>query len=313
VRDSIQFVTAFVVVAALLPRTSDAAGCESLASLSLSNTTIISAESVAAGTFRLPPDSPRADSSFFTTFGKLRAFCRVRGAIEPVKSSHIEFEVWMPSAGWNHKYVGTGNGGFGGTINYYRLAEAVNAGYAASATDTGHRGPVGDTSWAPHHPERVIDFKKRAGMEAKLCIGTVVSVLGACAFALAQPPLADFDGGSREFELISVSDDGAQGNNDSFAPLVSADRRFVVFSSRASNLVRRDTNESVDVFIRDRAEDETKRIAGDTSADQPFGFDVTAADITPDARSISLVTRADLRPEQEVGFFAADVYVRDRR
>lgn len=153
---------ALILGAVLLPRPSSAAGCETLAALSLPNTTITSAESVSAGAFTLPADSPRADSSFFTAFEKLRAFCRVRGAIEPATDSHIEFEVWLPSDGWNHKYVGAGNGGFGGTINYFRLAEAVNAGYAASATDTGHRGTVNDTNWAPHHPEKVIDFNDRA-------------------------------------------------------------------------------------------------------------------------------------------------------
>jgi tannase/feruloyl esterase len=159
---STSFVWIVAFVAALMPKSSGASGCDGLAALSLPDTRITSAEAVAAGAFKLPPDASRADSSFFTAFEKLRSFCRVRGAIEPTKDSHIEFEVWLPSEGWNRKYVGAGNGGFGGTINYFRLAEAVNAGYAASATDTGHRGTVGDTSWALHHPEKVIDFNDRA-------------------------------------------------------------------------------------------------------------------------------------------------------
>jgi Tol biopolymer transport system component len=123
-----------------------------------------------------------------------------------------------------------------------------------------------------------------------------------------------FDRKNRRLELVSRSSDGEQGNDDSFAPLVSADGRFVVFSSRASNLVRRDTNQSVDVFLRDRNEGTTTRLAADdTNRDQPFGFDVVAGDITPGATVVTLLTRADLQREQDVGFFAADVYVRDPR
>ncbi|OLE50622.1 MAG: hypothetical protein AUI36_19115 [Cyanobacteria bacterium 13_1_40CM_2_61_4] len=114
--------------------------------------------------------------------------------------------------------------------------------------------------------------------------------------------------------LVSRSSDGEQGNNDSFGALVSDDGRFVVFTSRASNLVRGDDNQSADVFRRDLEEGRTERLAADdTSPDQPFGFDIVATDITPRARNIALLTRADLVPEQDVGFFVADVYVLDTR
>jgi Tol biopolymer transport system component len=123
-----------------------------------------------------------------------------------------------------------------------------------------------------------------------------------------------FDRGQRRLRLVSRNSDGVQGNDDSFGALVSADGRFVVFSSRASNLVRHDTNQSVDVFRRDLETGTTERLAADdTSADQPFGFDVIASDITPNAGQVALLTRADLLPEQDVGFFAADVYVFDPR
>ena len=35
-------------------------------------------------------------------------------------------------------------------------------------------------------------------------------------------------------------------------PAISADGRFVAFYSDATNLVRGDTNRSIDVFVRDR-------------------------------------------------------------
>jgi Tol biopolymer transport system component len=123
-----------------------------------------------------------------------------------------------------------------------------------------------------------------------------------------------FDRGRRILRLVSKNSDEVQGNDDSFGALVSADGRFVVFSSRASNLVRRDTNQSVDVFRRDLNTGAVERLAADdTSADRPFGFDVIASDITPSAGVVALLTRADLLPEQDVGFFVADVYVFDPR
>jgi hypothetical protein len=68
----------------------------------------------------------------------------VHAVSAPSAGSHIEFEVWLPSSGWNGRYVGAGNGGYGGSINYYRLAEAVDGGYVGSSTDTGHRGSMVD-------------------------------------------------------------------------------------------------------------------------------------------------------------------------
>jgi hypothetical protein len=51
----------------------------------------------------------------------------------------------------------------------------------------------------------------------------------------------------------NLSTSGAQGNLTSYHPSISADARFVVFVSSASNLVPGDTNGFDDVFIRDRA------------------------------------------------------------
>src|SRR5262249_34377748 len=85
---------------------------------------------------------PGGDASFFSAFDTLPAFCRVQAIASPAAGSRIGLEVWLPAASWIGRYVGAGNGGQGGTINYYRLAEAVNAGYVGSSTDTGHRGAV---------------------------------------------------------------------------------------------------------------------------------------------------------------------------
>jgi hypothetical protein len=55
-----------------------------------------------------------------------------------------------------------------------------------------------------------------------------------------------------ETARVSVAGDGTQGNADSTAPAISADGRYVVFTSAASNLVANDTNGVSDVFLHDR-------------------------------------------------------------
>jgi feruloyl esterase len=72
----------------------------------------------------------------------------------------IKIEVWMPVANWNGKFMGVGNGGWSGAIVYGALASALNHGYAAASTNTGHDG--GDASFALGHPEKLVDFAYRA-------------------------------------------------------------------------------------------------------------------------------------------------------
>ena len=132
--------------------------CESLAALTLPNTTISAAETVAAGAFKspVPAFGPGAD------FAKLPAFCRVQGSIKPTSDSDIRFEVWLPTEGWNGKFMQTGNGAAAGSIVYASLADALAHGYAAANTDTGHQGAGGDFGWAVGHPEKLTDYAYRA-------------------------------------------------------------------------------------------------------------------------------------------------------
>ncbi|MBI1851379.1 MAG: HYR domain-containing protein [Planctomycetes bacterium] len=77
---------------------------------------------------------------------------------------------------------------------------------------------------------------------------------------------------------ISVDSAGAQGNGRSGATLdrllISADGRFVVFDSDATNLVADDTNARSDVFVRDRLTNETIRMSVDASGAQSNGTSV---------------------------------------
>jgi uncharacterized membrane protein len=55
-----------------------------------------------------------------------------------------------------------------------------------------------------------------------------------------------------ETTRVSIADDGTEGNISSDVPSVAADGRYVAFASWANNLVPGDTNNSLDVFVRDR-------------------------------------------------------------
>ncbi len=67
---------------------------------------------------------------------------------------------------------------------------------------------------------------------------------------------------------VSVATNGMQGDRESDDPHLSADGRFVVFSSTASTLVSGDTPLSGDVFLHDRLTHTTTRISTPRSATQ---------------------------------------------
>jgi feruloyl esterase len=130
------------------------ADCGALKNLALENTTIVLAESVTSGTLAVSEQAP--------TLQGLPAFCRVTGIMRPTSDSEIHFEVWMPEKDWNGRFLGTGNGGFAGSIYYQQLAGYLRRGFATAGTDTGHQAEGTDASWAFGHPEKVKDFGWRA-------------------------------------------------------------------------------------------------------------------------------------------------------
>jgi Tol biopolymer transport system component len=70
-----------------------------------------------------------------------------------------------------------------------------------------------------------------------------------------------YDRQTGETTRVSVGAGGEEANGDSFAPAISGDGRYVVFSSSASNLVPGDTNNADDIFLRDRVANATTRIS----------------------------------------------------
>ncbi len=127
-----------------------AAPCTSLAGLSLPHVTVTAAQSVPAGTFTAANGQ---------VFQNLPAFCRVAAFATPTPASHINFEVWMPAAGWNGKFRGEGSGGSAGAIGFGAMVNGLTHNYATMANDNGHIG----SNWSFSQPgERVVDFGHRA-------------------------------------------------------------------------------------------------------------------------------------------------------
>ncbi len=132
--------------------------CERLATLTIPNATVTTAQTVAAGSFVGPP-APFSGVDVSALYKSLPEFCRVVAEAKPTSDSDIKMEIWLPVSGWNGKLQGIGNGGFAGLVDDMQLSLAVKAGYAATATDAGHAG--GDAAWAVGHPEKVVDFGHR--------------------------------------------------------------------------------------------------------------------------------------------------------
>ena len=84
---------------------------------------------------------------------------------------------------------------------------------------------------------------------------------------------------------ISISSAGAEGNGRSSYPAISADGRFVVFESDASNLVGGDTNGVRDIFVRDRSTGKTTLVSRSSAGVQGNGGSLAAA-ISADGRFV---------------------------
>ena len=143
--------------------------CETLAAKLIPDAASIVATQVAANGMVLPkgsiPANPGLSISGEVPSDQHGAFCRVVAVLKPAASSHIRTEVWLPLAGWNGKFIGVGNFGWGGDLPYSNMMAGLQKGYAVAGNDTGH-----DSSGSAGHggkfllsnPEGLIDYAYRA-------------------------------------------------------------------------------------------------------------------------------------------------------
>lgn len=131
--------------------------------------------------------------------------------------------------------------------------------------------------------------------------------------------LADNNGASDIFlrdtisnatERISISSTGEEGNYDSYEPSISADGRYVAFTSYATNLVPGDTNGFSDVFIRDRLLNTTYCLSISNTG-EGGNADSYGSSISADGRYIAFVSPANnLVSNDDNGF--SDIFVYDQ-
>src|SRR4029453_15940937 len=122
---------------------------------------------------------------------------------------------------------------------------------------------------------------------------------------------------------VSVASNGGAPNGPSWAPRLSADGRYVAFTSAASNLVPGDTNGVEDVFVHDRVTHTTTRVSVSSDApesDQPsirpaingdgsvVAFVSKASTLAPSALSPNCAPMPMLQPPGA----CSEVFVRDR-
>ncbi|MFJ7906603.1 TolB family protein [Kitasatospora sp. NPDC096204] len=109
---------------------------------------------------------------------------------------------------------------------------------------------------------------------------------------------------------VNVSPDGAPADDWSEPLGLSADGRYALFTSLASNLVPSDTNRLYDVFVRDLWTHRTERVSLADDGAQLDGSSSQAA-ISADGRYVAFSSdAANAVPGQDSG--RTDVYVRDR-
>ncbi len=131
----------------------------------------------------------------------------------------------------------------------------------------------------------------------------------------------DRNGSSDVFVLVpgtglvraSVSSDGDEADGASSEPDISADGRYVVFTSNAGNLVEGDANGQADVFVRDLLSGVTVLVSAshrDRANDRAADGESTAPAISPDGGHVSFSSDAPDVVEGD-GNHRQDVFLRD--
>jgi archaellum component FlaF (FlaF/FlaG flagellin family) len=117
-----------------------------------------------------------------------------------------------------------------------------------------------------------------------------------------------YDGQIGETTRVSVDAAGTEGNDDSWASDISADGRYVVLSSDASNLVPGDTNGECDVIAHDRVTGENTLVSVDSAGNQGDLYSNRGV-ISANNRYIAFVSAASNLVTGDTGNW--DIFVHD--
>jgi Tol biopolymer transport system component len=116
-------------------------------------------------------------------------------------------------------------------------------------------------------------------------------------------------------ERVSVDSSGGEANGSSYDSAVSADWRYVVFNSFASNLVSGDSNNTGDIFVHDRETGTTTRVSVDSAGNQAEASEDGGGSYRPaisaDGRYVAFDSIASNLVPGDLG--GLDVFVHDRQ
>jgi Tol biopolymer transport system component len=136
---------------------------------------------------------------------------------------------------------------------------------------------------------------------------TRISILAAA----AAISVVDRRASGQETSRVSVGSAGRQGDDRSETPSISADGRYVAFTSQALNLVPGDTNGGTDVFVHDRTTGVTSLVSVSTAGFQ--GSDSSyAPSISADGRFVAFISAATNLVPGDTNLLTDDVFVHDR-
>jgi hypothetical protein len=111
-------------------------------------------------------------------------------------------------------------------------------------------------------------------------------------------------------ERVSVDSSGAEANDESSSPALSADGQVVAFASYATNLVAGDFQRHEDVFVHDRTTGVTERVSVDSSGTAANGDSFGPA-ISADGNVVAFTSYAtNLAAHDANG--RSDIYLHDR-
>lgn len=111
---------------------------------------------------------------------------------------------------------------------------------------------------------------------------------------------------------VSISSSGTEANEGSGGAAISGDGRYVAFVSDASNLVANDTNNTTDVFVRDRQLGTTIRISVSSSGEQANDLSDYPLAISSDGRFVAFNSDANNLTANDTNE-ATDVFVHDNQ
>ncbi len=134
-----------------------------------------------------------------------------------------------------------------------------------------------------------------------MAIAAAIILAASAATALAQTT-----------ERVSVATGGGQTTGGhSYIPAISADGRFVAFSSDATNLVSGDTNGFRDIFVHDRLTGTTERVSVSTGGTEADGVSETPA-ISADGRFVAFYSDATNLVSGDTSG-VSEIFVHDRQ